>query len=241
MVLTEEKRRIRNILEVQSDLFTLSTEELEMKYGSTEGSINFIDGLNGIINVCSFSYFFDYLDEKISRVLQASWLNTLVDPRIDRETQNRIEFECQRLFLYKKKNDAEKEEDPRYYVDMKGQYEGIRCSTYGLSGTTHKLPELLKSMPVLFDAIVTGHYQAADSWYANGVAYLANNYPEFMDSLSDGKKADINRILDRKTIRRCSDFFGPAEEKELRKAARAARKELRSIPKKLEKNKEKSM
>ena len=70
MVLAEEKRKIKNTLEVQRDLFSMSADELEMKYGSFEVSINFIDGLSDLINRISYSFYIDNLGDKLEKYLK---------------------------------------------------------------------------------------------------------------------------------------------------------------------------
>lgn len=241
MVLAEEKRNIKNTLEVQSDLFSMDANELGMKYGSFEGSINFIDGLSDLINRVSYSFYIDNLGDKLRRTFRASWINTVIDPTMDVKTQERIEFECQYISYFLKRNESMKTAANAFHVELRDQYEAIRCDIYGISSNTDSLVTLLLAMPDLFEAITEGKDQVADAMYASGVAYLANNYPKFMDSLDEGIKENINRIIGRKTIKETSNFFGTEENRARRIAARKARREIREIPKKLKSDVTKKM
>ncbi len=217
----ENVKKVRNALNVQTDLLRLSTDSLVEKYTeSKEMYEKFLNGATSIFSPISYEFFLDFCRDGLEKVLENG-------PALEDEN-----LELKETYLK-----AVVHSYDGLTTHLSGQYRSVQAETIGQYEVEYEY--FLMNMPGLFEDLMSGQVKTKrDSRHLSAIAYLANHFkcivldPEFDNLVGD---------ISRRTIRRESKHDrNPVK---YRKAGRCARRwvDRRRKENIIEKNRQKTL
>jgi len=232
-------RKIREALEVQSDVLSMDSDELLRKYSTTiEDFDTFVSGLYTVMDDANYGFYFKECSKGIGDVLLKGY-NSYLSSEFDIPEEDQF-FDL----LCKKYRYLANQEEAYHYLrhvapertsKLTEQNKCLKASEVGLSDPEYK--GFLIAMPGIFEKIISGEGNPSyDPVFLSGITYIAMEFPEFAMTEDFYKNAGD---LSRRRIR--LDSIESANPPQYRKAGRCARRMMRKREKQYEKGVAKSL